>query len=159
MYCPPGASALGGICSLGTGKIYLLNFPLNCNKQLIISYIHPFSHPKFYFDHLLPSIFKVLSSWPPPPPSTFMLNQVQTRTMHCLAIPLVHVSVQLPLCGCYSTSSLPPLLCNTCSAGLCYRLASRSTDSSSSSSFSLFTCLKENSSGQASSWFKLALLH
>lgn len=118
MYCSPGAPALGGICSLSTGKIYLLNFPLYCNKQLIISYIHPFSHPQFYFDHLLPSVFKVLSSWPPPLPSMFMLNQVQTRTMHCLAIPLVHVSVQLPLCGFYSAH--PCLLsCLTCALKVC----------------------------------------
>lgn len=46
-----------------------------------------------------------------------------------------------------------------CPAGLCDRLASRSTNSSSSSSFSLFTSLWGDFGDQASSWFKPALLH
>lgn len=38
MYCPPGASALGGICSLSTGKIYLLNFLyIATNSSLLVT--------------------------------------------------------------------------------------------------------------------------
>jgi len=111
VYCPPGASGLGGICTPSKGEIYFLYFPLNCIKW-IISYIYLFSHLKFRFDRLLPFIFKVFSSWPPPPHSTFTLNRVQTCTTRCQVCPA-------PLRGFHSPLPLPPLPSNICAQQVC----------------------------------------